>query len=211
MSNRYWISVGAIAVVAALAGVYVARMLNQPAVPSLESGTSLPQARVLPDFNLVDTQGQATSPASLRGHPTLVFFGFTHCPDVCPTTLALLANVQKQAVQQHPAMAGIKVALISVDPERDTPAQLGSYIASFRGDLIGLTGSASEIVKATSAFGVAAARVDLGGGNYTMDHSAAVFVLDSQARIVAVFTPPLSAAALGRDLARLTPVLNPRA
>ena len=211
MSNRYWISVGAIAVVAALAGVYVARMLNQPAVPSLESGTSLPQARVLPDFNLVDTQGQATSPASLRGHPTLVFFGFTHCPDVCPTTLALLANVQKQAVQQHPAMAGIKVALISVDPERDTPEQLGSYIASFRGDFIGLTGDASEIVKATRAFGVAAARVDLGGGNYTMDHSATVFALDSQARIVAVFTPPLSAAALARDLARLAPVLNPRA
>jgi len=211
MSNRYWISVGAIAVVAALAGVYVARMLNQPAVPSLESGTSLPQARVLPDFNLVDTQGRAASPAALRGHPTLVFFGFTHCPDVCPTTLALLANVQKQAVQQHPAMAGIKVALISVDPERDTPAQLGSYIASFRGDLIGLTGSASEIVKATRAFGVAAARVDLGGGNYTMDHSAAVFVLDSRARIVAVFTPPLSAPALSRDLARLAPVLNPRA
>jgi len=211
MSNRYWISVGAIAVVAALAGVYVARMLNQPAVPSLESGTSLPQARVLPDFNLVDTQGRAASPAALRGHPTLVFFGFTHCPDVCPTTLALLANVQKQAVQQHPAMAGIKVALISVDPERDTPEQLGSYIASFHGDFIGLTGSASEIVKATRAFGVATARVDLGGGNYTMDHSAAVFALDSQARIVAVFTPPLSAPALARDLARLAPVLNPRA
>jgi protein SCO1 len=211
MSNRYWISVGAIAVVAALAGVYVARMLNQPAVPSLESGTSLPQARVLPEFNLVDTQGKPASPAALRGHPTLVFFGFTHCPDVCPTTLALLANVQKQVAQQDPALSGIKVALISVDPERDTPEQLGSYIASFRGDLIGLTGSASEIVKATRGFGVAAARVDLGGGNYTMDHSAAVFVLDSQARIVAVFTPPLSAAALSRDLARLTPVLNPRA
>jgi protein SCO1/2 len=210
MSNRYWISVGAIAVVAALAGVYVARMLGQPVVPSLESGTSLPQARVLPEFNLVDTQGAAVSPAALRGHPTLVFFGFTHCPDVCPTTLALLASVQKQAVQQDAGMAGLKVALISVDPERDTPQQLGSYIASFRGDFIGLTGSASEIVKATRGFGVAAARVDLGGGNYTMDHSAAVFVLDSQARIVAVFTPPLSAAALTRDLARLSPVLNPR-
>jgi len=108
-------------------------------------------------------------------------------------------------------MTGIKVALISVDPERDTPQQLGSYIASFRGDFIGLTGSASEIVKATRGFGVAAARVDLGGGNYTMDHSAAVFVLDSRARIVAVFTPPLSAPALSRDLARLAPVLNPRA
>src|SRR5690349_3304006 len=211
MSNRYWISVGAIALVAALAGVYVARMLNQPAVPSLESGTSLPLPRVLPEFNLLDTQGKPASPAALRGHPTLVFFGFTHCPDVCPTTLALLANVQKQVAQQDPAVAGVKVALISVDPERDTPEQLGSYIASFRGDFIGLTGDASEIVKATRAFGVAAARVDLGGGNYTMDHSAAVFALDSQARIVAVFTPPLSAAALTRDIARLAPVLNPRA
>jgi protein SCO1 len=211
MSNRYWISVGAIALVAALAGVYVARMLNQPAVPSLESGTSLPLPRVLPEFNLLDTQGKPASPAALRGNPTLVFFGFTHCPDVCPTTLALLANVQKQVAQQDPAVAGVKVALISVDPERDTPEQLGSYIASFRGDFIGLTGDASEIVKATRAFGVAAARVDLGGGNYTMDHSAAVFALDSQARIVAVFTPPLSAAALTRDLARLAPVLNPRA
>jgi protein SCO1/2 len=211
MSNRYWISVGAIAVVAALAGVYVARMLNQPAVPSLESGTSLPQARVLPEFNLVDTQGKPASPAALRGHPTLVFFGFTHCPDVCPTTLALLANVQKQVAQQDPALSGIKVALISVDPERDTPEQLGSYIASFRGDLIGLTGSASEIVKATSAFGVGGRARRSRRRQLHHGPLAAVFVLDSQARIVAVFTPPLSAAALGRDLARLTPVLNPRA
>jgi protein SCO1 len=206
MSNRYWISVGAIAVVAALAGVYVARLLNQPVVPSLEAGTSYPQARALSAFSLVDTKGVAASPATLRGHPTLVFFGFTHCPDVCPTTLALLASVQKQS-----SVPDLKVALISVDPERDTPEQLGGYIASFRGDFIGLTGDASEIVKATRSFGVAAARVDLGGGNYTMDHSAAVFVLDSQARIVAVFTPPLSAAALVRDMARLAPVLNPRA
>jgi protein SCO1 len=210
MSNRYWISVGAVAVVAALAGVYVARMLSLPAVPALESGTSLPQGRVLSEFSLVDTKGSATSPATLRGHPTLVFFGFTHCPDVCPTTLALLASVQKQAAQQDERMAGLKVALISVDPERDTPEALGRYISSFGGDLIGLTGSTSEIVKASRGFGVASARVDLGGGNYTMDHSATVFVLDSQARIVAVFTPPLSAAALTRDLARLSPVLNPR-
>ena len=197
-------SVGAIAVVAALAGLYVHRMLSQPAVPSLESGTSLPQPRALPEFNLVDTSGAPVSPATLRGHPTLVFFGFTHCPDVCPTTLALLASVQKQA-----GIPGLKVALITVDPERDTPEQLGRYIASFRGDFIGLTGSAPEIVKATKGFGVAAARVELAGGNYTMDHSAAVFSLDSQARIVAIFTPPLSAAALTRDVARLGPVLNP--
>ena len=82
------------------------------------------------------------------------------------------------------------MALISVDPERHSQ-QLGKYISSFGGDLIGLTGSPPEIVKATGAFGVAASRVELAGGSYTMDHSATVFVLDSEARIVAVFTPPL--------------------
>jgi protein SCO1 len=203
MSNRYWMSVGAIAVAAALAGIYVARTLNQPAVPSLEAGTSLPAPRVLAPFNLLDTQGAAATPASLRGHPTLVFFGFTHCPDVCPTTLALLTSVQKQV-----AIPGLKIALISVDPVRDTPEQLGRYISSFGGDLIGLTGAPPEIVNASKSFGVASSRVDLPGGDYTMDHSATVFVLDSDARIVAVFTPPLSAAALTRDLGRLAPALQ---
>ena len=202
MSNRYWVSVAAIAAAAALAGVYVARMLNQPAVPSLEAGTAYPRPRPLADFNLVDTQGAPATAASLRGHPTLAFFGFTHCPDVCPTTLAILTSVQKQVAQP-----GLKVALISVDPERDSPEQLGKYIASFGGDLIGLTGTAPEIVKTMKTFGVAASRVDLPGGSYTMDHSAAIFALDSGARIVAVFTPPFNAAALTRDVGRLAPAL----
>ena len=193
----------AIAAAAALAGVYVARMLSLPAVPSLESGTAFPRPRPLADFILVDTQGAPTPAAALRGHPTLVFFGFTHCPDVCPTTLALLASVQKQVAQP-----GLKVALISVDPERDSPEQLGRYIASFGGDLIGLTGPAPEIVKTMKTFGVAASRVDLPGGSYTMDHSAAIFALDSGARIVAVFTPPFNAAALARDVERLAPALS---
>ena len=197
-----------LAFIGAIAGVYVGRTLTRPAVPSLEAGTSLPQPRVLAPFNLVDTRNAPASPATLQGHPSLVFFGFTHCPDVCPTTLALLTSVQKQAALQDKKLAGLKIVLISVDPERDTPEQLGRYIGSFGGDLIGLTGSPPEIVNATRSFGVAAARVELAGGNYTMDHSATVFVLDSQARIVAVFTPPLSPAALTRDIARLLPVIG---
>jgi len=208
MSKRYWISVAAIAAVAAIAGVYVGRRVSQPDVPALESGTLFPRPRTLADFNLVDTRGVATSPRELRGHPTLVFFGFTHCPDVCPTTLALLASVQKQAALQDRRTAGLEVAFISVDPERDTPEQVGRYVASFGGEFIGLTGSAPEIVNATKSFGVAFARVELAGGNYTMDHSATVFALDSEARIVAVFTPPLNSAALARDVARLAPILG---
>jgi len=197
-------------------GAFVAGLILCTAVVLLVTGRgegpTLPQvAAIGGPFSLTDQNGRTVTDQDFKGRPFLVFFGFTHCPDVCPTTLALLANVQKQAAAADQELSGIKVALISVDPERDTPQQLGSYIASFRGDFIGLTGNASEIVKATRAFGVASARVDLGGGNYTMDHSATVFALDSQARIVAVFTPPLSAEKLTRDLARLKPVLKPRA
>jgi protein SCO1 len=203
MTKRYFFTVAAIAALAAIAGTYVGRVLTRPAVPALESGTVLPQPRALEDFRLVDTRGAQTSPLELRGHPTLVFFGFTHCPDVCPTTLALLTAVQKQVIVQDEKLAGLKVALISVDPERDTPEQLGKYIASFGGDLIGLTGSAPEIVNATKSFKVAYARVDLPGGGYTMDHSSTVYALDSQARVVAIFTPPFSAAAMARDVGKL--------
>jgi len=207
MSNRYWIIVAFVAIAAAGAGAYLAHLGRTADAPALESGTFLSTPKELADFNLVDTTGAPATKAVLRGHPTLVFFGFTHCPDVCPTTLAVLADVQKRVIPQDAKLASLKVALISVDPERDTPAQLGSYIASFGGDLIGLTGSAPEIVNVSRSFGVASSKVDLGGGNYTMDHSATIFAVDSGGRVVAVFTPPFRAAALGADVARLAPVL----
>jgi len=209
MTKRYFFVVFAIAAAAAIAGMYLARTLTQPAVAQLESGTALPSPAPLAAFSLVDTQGAAITPAELRGRPTLVFFGFTYCPDVCPTTLAMLATVQKQLAPEYEKLGGLKVALITVDPERDTQEQLGKYISSFGGDLIGLTGSPPEIVKAQKSFGVASSRVDLAGGGYTMDHSATVFVLDAQARRVAVFTPPLRGEALMRDLRKLAPALGP--
>jgi protein SCO1 len=203
MTKRYFFTMVAIAMAAGIAGMYLARTLLDPVVTPLESGTALPQPAPLSEFSLLDTRGATVTPAELRGHPTLVFFGFTHCPDVCPTTLALLSAVQREL-----ALPGLKIALISVDPERDTPEQMGKYISAFRGDLIGLTGAPPEIVKAQRTFGVASSRVELAGGNYTMDHSATVFVLDSQARRVAVFTPPLRVEALMRDLRKLSPGLT---
>ena len=205
MSNRYWISVVAVALVAALAGAYVARQLNHPSSVALESGTSFPAPKVLAPFELVDTHGARATLDILRGHPSLVFFGFTHCPDVCPTTLAMLAGVQKQV-----AIPSLKVALITVDPERDTPAELGKYIDAFHGDFIGLTGTPPAIVDVSRDFGVAASRVELAGGDYTMDHSATIFAVDAQARIIAVFTPPFDPARITRDLTRLAPSLAAR-
>ncbi|HTU65088.1 MAG TPA: SCO family protein [Steroidobacteraceae bacterium] len=207
MSKRYWWVVAVVAVAAAIAGVVVGRLADRESAPALQSGTALPTPKVLADFALVDATGAPASLNALRGHPTLVFFGFTHCPDVCPTTLAILADVQKQVIVDD-RLAGLKVALISVDPERDTPAAMEAYLKSFGGDLIGLTGPAPEIVRVSRTFGVASSKVDLGGGNYTMDHSATIFAVDAAGRVVAIFTPPFRAAALKADVATLAPLLS---
>jgi protein SCO1/2 len=101
------------------------------------------------------------------------------------------------------AMPDLRVLFVSVDPGRDTPAVLASYVHAFDPDFIGATGDAAEIARLAQKFGVAVARVDLPGGDYAMDHSAAVFLLDRQGEIVAVFTPPFEVAPLAADLRRV--------
>jgi protein SCO1 len=171
--------------------------------PQLESGTWLPQAREIGDFHLTDHLGHAFTSQDLRGKPSLVFFGFTHCPDVCPTTLAKLAQLKKTA-----ALPGLRVLFVSVDPQRDTPATMGTYVRAFDPDFIGLTGDPTAINNLASRFGIAVNRVELPGGDYTMDHSAAVFLLDAQGRIVAIFTPPFDIGRFAKDLRTAGPRLQ---
>jgi protein SCO1 len=199
-----WLLLAA-ALCAGLAGFWLARQLDSRA-PQLASGTWLPQSKALIDFQLIDTSGRAFTRRDLAGVPTLVFFGFTHCPDVCPTTLLKLAQAHRRT-----GAAGPRVLLISVDPQRDTPEVLGPYVHAFDPLFQGLTGDAQTIARLAANFGVAVNRVELPGGDYTMDHSAVVFLLDDAARIVAIFTPPFDAAALGADLARAAPYLGVRA
>ena len=188
---------------AALAGFWLAHELDREA-PSLASGTWLPQAKLLIDFRLTDDAGQPFTTADLTRAPTLVYFGFTHCPDVCPTTLVKLAQLGKQA-----AVPSLRVVFVSVDPQRDTPPVLSRYVHAFDPGFRGLTGSPEEIARVARNFGVAVNRVDLPGGDYTMDHSAIVFLV-ARAGIVAIFTPPFEAPALAADLRRAAPFLAPR-
>ena len=199
-----WLLLAA-ALCAGLAGFWLARQLDRGA-PQLASGTWLPQARTVSGFQLTDSGGRPFTRRDLEGAPTLVFFGFTHCPDVCPTTLLKLAQVRRRA-----AVAGLRVLFISVDPQRDTPPVLGVYVHAFDPQFQGLTGDAHIIAGLAANFGVAVNRVELPGGDYTMDHSAVVFLLDDSARIVAIFTPPFDAAALSADLPRAAPWLGARA
>ena len=194
--RRSWILLGALAVVAAIVGAWVARELDSSGV-ALARGTWLPQARTVSALSLTDHTGKPFSESDLRGQPSLVFFGFTHCPDVCPTTLAQLAQVKKAA-----AIPNLRVLLVSVDPARDTPESLEKYVHAFDPEFIGLTGTDKAITDLTKSFGVAVAKVDLPGGNYTMDHSAAVFLLNDQGQIVAVFTPPFDTRIFAEDLKR---------
>jgi protein SCO1 len=196
-----WLLLAA-AACAAVAGFWLAQQLDRGS-PRLASGTWLPQPRPVVDFTLTDTTGRPFTRRDLTGAPTLVFFGFTHCPDVCPTTLLQLAQVRK-----HAALAGLRVLFISVDPQRDTPPVLGLYVHAFDPTFQGLTGDAPTIARLAANFGVAVNRVELPDGDYTMDHSAVVFLLDSAARISAIFTPPFAAAALTADLGRAAPYLG---
>ncbi len=183
-----------VAVLAAGGGVWVAKRTSDQA-PQLTSGTWLPQPRPLSAFSLTDHAGQPFTPQSLKGRPTLVFFGFTHCPDVCPTTLAKLSQVVKAA-----NIPGLTVLLVSVDPQRDTPEQLERYVHAFNPDFKAVTGKPEEIERVAREFGVAVVRVDIAGGDYTVDHSAVVFLLNDQGQRVALFTPPFEIEPVAADL-----------
>ncbi len=130
-------------------------------------------------FSLVDQTGTAISKKDVLGRPSVLFFGFTFCPDVCPTTLASMTSYLKQL---GPDGDRIGAFFISVDPERDTPEVLASYLASFDPRIRGVTGQPDEIAKLTKSLGIYHKKVDTGGGSYTVDHSALIVQLDSQGR-----------------------------
>lgn len=201
-TRRTWWILGAAAICAAVAGFWLARELDSSG-PELASGTWLPQPKTIADFQLTDNSGQPFSRLNLQGKPTLVFFGFTHCPDVCPTTLVKLAQAKKTA---H--VPGLNVVFVTVDPARDTQKLVGLYVHAFDPDFVGLTGDEKTIDTMAQNFGVAVNKVDLPGGDYTMDHTAAVFLLNTRGQVAGIFTPPFDTPKLAQDLDRAAPYLS---
>jgi protein SCO1/2 len=179
---------------AALAGFWLAHRLDR-SLPVLTSGTWLPRPRDPGEFSLLDQNSAQFTAARLKGAPSLVYFGYTHCPDVCPVTLLQLAQVVKTGV-----VPNLRVIFISVDPARDTPTQLAQYVHAFDPDFIGLTGSAAMLQTLAQRFGVAFQRVDLPGGDYSMDHSSTIFLMDARGHNVAVFNAPYDVKSLTQDL-----------
>ena len=188
--------------VAGVAAAYFATR-TRSAAPILEHATLFVEPRSLPPFTLADQAGQPFGQDQLRGHWTFVFFGFVNCPDICPTTLATLAAARKM-LADLPAGERPAVAFVSVDPGRDTPALLGQYVAHFDPTFVGATGTREAIDALTHSLGVAViigpASAD---GNYAVDHSAAIFLVDPAARVVALFGAPHEAGAIARDYRRV--------
>lgn len=188
-----------------IAGAAVARHFwrAQDAPPVLEQAVLFSETRAIPDFALMDQAGRPFAPERLTGRWTLLFFGFVNCPDVCPTTLATLAATRR-ALADLPAVQRPAVTLVSVDPGRDTPEVLARYVAHFDPDFEGVTGSAESTAALTDALGVAVIIGPAGeDGAYTVDHTAAVFLVGPDGRLAALFGAPHDAATIARDFRRI--------
>jgi len=152
-------------------------------------------------FQLTDQAGQTVTEKNLQGKPTLIFFGFTHCPDVCPTSLFEISEVLRAMGKDADR---VNAYFISVDPERDTAGAMRDYLSSFDPHLKGLTGDPDVVAKVISGFRVYAKKVPLKDGDYTMDHTALIYLMDRDGKFVAPFnlkrTPEAAAADLKRYL-----------
>jgi protein SCO1/2 len=152
-------------------------------------------------FQLVDQNAKPITDQDLKGRPFLVFFGFTHCPDVCPTTLHEVSEILRSLGKDADR---VRALFVTVDPERDTPDKLKDYLSSFDPHLVGVTGDAAAITAIGKAYRVYAKKVPLDGGGYTMDHTAIVYLMGKDGRFVAPFNikrrPEEAAADLRRYL-----------
>ena len=135
-------------------------------------------------FRLTDQAGQTVTEKNLQGKPTLIFFGFTHCPDVCPTSLFEISEVLRAMGKDADR---VNAYFISVDPERDTASAMKDYLSSFDPHLKGLTGDADAVAKVISGFRVYAKKVPLKDGDYTMDHTALIYLMDHDGKFVSPF------------------------
>ena len=189
----------AIAILAAVAvGVSIALHERATTPPTLRAGTALPEPRPLAAFKLTDQRGQPFSRDNLRGRWTLLFTGFTNCPDVCPLTVATMADLRRRLARDD-----LQFLFVSVDPERDTPEVIRRYIAHFDPGLVGATGTRAAIEGFTAGLGLAQVVNPGAGDDYTVDHSTAFVLIDPEVRLAGYFSAPHQPDALAADLANL--------
>lgn len=179
------------------------RFFAAQAPPQLENAVLYPSPRVIPEFHLTQANGQPLTLADWRGRWTVVYFGYTTCPDVCPTTLATFKQVWKD-LRERGIADKARFDFISVDPQRDTPDVLHKYVSYFDPDFIAATGADEQLTPLTRALGLMYARNTDANGAISVEHSGAAVIVDPQGREAGIFRPPFAAKAIADDLATLT-------
>jgi len=180
-------------VVATAAGIYTARYQQNARHPPDIAGLLWPNPKQLDAFSTLDDKGEVFGLENLQGKWSFLFFGFTHCPDICPITLSVLNEVTTR-IEKDGQHSDTQVVFVSIDPARDTPGQLAAYVAYFNKEFIGLGGSQEQVQSLAGQIGVVYFRSETSAtGDYLMDHSASAFLIDPQGRLVGVFSAPHSA------------------
>jgi protein SCO1 len=169
--------------------------------PLLQSASLLPELRPLPPFALTDDQGRPFDNRRLLGHWTLLSFGYTQCPDICPTTLATLAEMKRQ-LKPTPAHRPLEIGFVTIDPQRDDAQTLADYVDYFDPAFIGIRGNPNDLVALTRPLGILYRKVVTEGSalKYVMDHSAVVILLDPAGRYCALFSPPHKVDKMASDI-----------
>jgi protein SCO1 len=193
---------GALALLAlAGAGGWVLAGAHKSALPDELRDVVIGSPVALAPVTLNDQRGRPVTEAVFAGHWTFLSFGFTHCHDVCPANLAQLGTIKQALTQQFPTLAPPRFVFVSVDPVRDTPAQLAKYLSAFDSSFIGLTGSAEQISALEQPFAAFHRQEKASAsGDYRVSHSGEIFLLDPAGRVYARFVPPLDPALVARQL-----------
>jgi protein SCO1/2 len=192
-----------LAIAAGLGAALIARRAS-PALPDLAGGSLIEPNTRVPEFSLLDHHGKPFTNTNLLGRWSMLYFGYTNCPDFCPATLSMLAAMERR-MRAAGAPLVPQVVFVSADALRDTPAQLASYVPYFDADFLGVTAPDQATIEAfASGLNVAVAINRRAGGSYTVDHSSAILVIDPKGRLDAVLTGPFSAPAVEADFRLVT-------
>ena len=203
ISLKFSIMMTTVALAAMLAGVWLAEIYLEHDSRAMflpdRVMTLFPDPKPLTAFALTDHKNRVFDRARLKGKWSFLFFGFTHCPDVCPTTLAILSRVRDNIAKSTVGAEDIQFVFVSVDPNRDTADKLRQYVDYFDTTFLGVTGNDAQIRNLAGQLGAAyQVAITPGTENYPVYHATAVFLLDPQARYHAVFTPPLDAETISK-------------
>jgi len=195
-SSRVWLA----RIIPLLLATALLVACSPPEPPQLQQATLLPSPKPVADFNLTSARGEPFTQDNLKGHWTFAFFGYTHCPDVCPTSLAMLARVMDR-LKKNPRLDSLPRGLfVSVDPQRDTPATLASYVPYFDPDFTGATGAPEQIMTLTRQLGILYMKTAGNSENdYLIDHSTAIILFDPDGKFHALFNGPHDADKIASD------------